>query len=195
MKDDRITRLNLAIETGEVIQIIYHGGSQPGTSRQIAPMSIKNGKVRARCYNSNAIKQFMIEKVELVNEETPPKTTNWNRDVAAIPHYKSIESLLEKTADTLTALGWHIERNLDRISLHGRFKNGKPKKGADISLAFEEYTWIDFVDEDGNEFKEATGKKKRPWCVRSTETTKSFGSLDKAAAAFMKYAELSAPTP
>jgi len=33
-------RLTEAIETGEVIRIIYHAGSRPGTSREIAPIAV-----------------------------------------------------------------------------------------------------------------------------------------------------------
>jgi hypothetical protein len=50
------TVLQEAIETGEIITIIYKGGSKTGAKRDISPISIKNGKVRARCHSSNAVK-------------------------------------------------------------------------------------------------------------------------------------------
>ena len=40
--------LTEAIETGEVVKIKYHGGSQPGSLRQISPISIVGDDVVAR---------------------------------------------------------------------------------------------------------------------------------------------------
>ena len=58
-------RLQRAIGTGELIGIVYHGGSQPGAFREIAPLQIDADKVRARCYSSNAVKVFSLSKIEL----------------------------------------------------------------------------------------------------------------------------------
>jgi predicted DNA-binding transcriptional regulator YafY len=58
-------RLKEAIEDGEVLKIIYHGGSQPGTSRYIAPIQVGNGKVRARCYSSKDVKVFYLNNLPL----------------------------------------------------------------------------------------------------------------------------------
>jgi predicted DNA-binding transcriptional regulator YafY len=58
--------LKEAIETGEVLKVRYHGGSQPGALREIAPISVNGDKVRARCYSSDAVKTFVIGKVEIV---------------------------------------------------------------------------------------------------------------------------------
>lgn len=63
-----------AIQYGEVLRIRYHGGSQPGTIREIAPTSLKNGLMRATCVLSNSPKNFRIEKVEIlqIDETTKP---------------------------------------------------------------------------------------------------------------------------
>jgi predicted DNA-binding transcriptional regulator YafY len=54
-----------AIETGEVINIKYHGGSQPGSIRQISPISVNGDDVRARCLATNRVKVFKISKMEI----------------------------------------------------------------------------------------------------------------------------------
>jgi hypothetical protein len=41
-------RLREAIKVGEVVKVVYNGGTQPGVLREIAPVSIRNGKVLSR---------------------------------------------------------------------------------------------------------------------------------------------------
>ena len=77
-------RLHAAIEDGEVLRITYAGGSQPGAERDIAPISIKDGKVRARCYSSNAVKMFVIDKVSLVGASSST-SENWTPGKAVSP--------------------------------------------------------------------------------------------------------------
>lgn len=60
-------RLQEAIDDGEELKVIYQGGSQPGSLREIAPISLKNGKVSARCFTSNAVKSFLLEKISIVD--------------------------------------------------------------------------------------------------------------------------------
>lgn len=60
--------LQEAITTGEVLRIRYEGGSQPGAERDISPISLKEGKVRARCYSSNAVKLFVIDKITILDQ-------------------------------------------------------------------------------------------------------------------------------
>ena len=58
----------VAMETGELVTIKYHGGSSPGTVREIMPVKIENDRVRARCYTSDAVKSFMFNKIELISK-------------------------------------------------------------------------------------------------------------------------------
>ena len=59
-------RLVVIINEEESLDIVYRGGSQPGTVRKIAPTSIKDGKVRAFCYASDAMKLFAVENISVV---------------------------------------------------------------------------------------------------------------------------------
>ncbi|MFK5891968.1 MAG: hypothetical protein QM504_01965 [Pseudomonadota bacterium] len=53
--------------SNESIDVIYHGGSNPGVQRKIIPKSIKeNGDFSAFCVNSEVFKNFKLEKIELI---------------------------------------------------------------------------------------------------------------------------------
>lgn len=48
MSDNLRARLMAAASAGEIISLVYHRGSQPGTVREIAPVAITEKEVRAR---------------------------------------------------------------------------------------------------------------------------------------------------
>jgi len=187
-------RLRQAIQSGEVVKVIYHGGSQPGSLREIAPISIKNGKVSARCYTSNAVKSFALEKIVVVEGETRPSAAEWQPGLVKPEQFASIIEVLEKRKDLLLQLGWHIESDQDHLSLHGKFKTGKPLKGSDVSLDYEEYTYDLVAGMDGEIHEENHRKRQRPWTVRGkNQDTKTYSHLDKAAEVFLEWAKLLAP--
>lgn len=184
-------RLREAIETGEVLEITYQGGSQPGTCRAISPICIENDKVRATCLNSKTVKLFMIEKIVTVNSIKQPELSECSMSPQPLHHYESISELLEQKRDVFIGLGWHIESDEDHLSLHRRWKNGKPHKGSDVSLDYEEYTYDLVVDMDGKEHQENLRKKTRPWIVRGkNKNTRTFGKRDAAADVFIEWADL-----
>lgn len=41
-----------AIQSGDTLQVRYFGGSSPGGKRELQPISVKDGKVRALCTSS-----------------------------------------------------------------------------------------------------------------------------------------------
>ena len=57
--------LQEAIQSGHSLKVRYFGGSTPGAERELFPLSIANGKVRARCVVTQQAKTFVIEKMEL----------------------------------------------------------------------------------------------------------------------------------
>lgn len=44
-----------AIENKQSLTVVYLGGSQPGTLRNISPISINGDKLRARCHSTMEI--------------------------------------------------------------------------------------------------------------------------------------------
>ncbi|MGA1864349.1 MAG: hypothetical protein ACMUHX_04740 [bacterium] len=186
-----LVKLQEAIDNAEVLKVKYYGGSQPGTVREISPISIFNGKVRARCFSSNAIKTFFIDKIELCDIDT---TTTWSKEVALKIEYTNLKEVYEKNLSELGKLGWHINLEKNLISLHRRFKNGKLLKGPDVSLYCEEYTY-DLVFYGEDDFREENHRKRqRPWIVGAKNTeTRTFGKLDKAVHFFIEQARLLSP--
>jgi hypothetical protein len=65
--------LENAIDSSATLRVRYFGGSSPGGEREIQPISVKDGKVRARCLLSGETKTFIVEKMELVVEVSPSK--------------------------------------------------------------------------------------------------------------------------
>jgi hypothetical protein len=187
-------RLRQAIESGEVLKVIYHGGSQPGSLREIAPISIKNGKVSARCYTSNAVKSFTVEKIIVVEGGTKLSAAEYQPGLVKPEQYPSVSGLLENQRDALVQLGWHIEHDKNHLSLHRKFKTGKPLKGSDVSLDYEEYAYDFVAGMDGEVHKENERKRQRPWTVRGkNQETITYSHLDKAAEVFIEWAKLLAP--
>lgn len=64
-------RLQEAAETGEVLRIRYHGGSQPGAVRDIQPMRVKRDRVLAVCHDAKGLRSFLFERMEFVDESVP----------------------------------------------------------------------------------------------------------------------------
>ena len=191
-----------ATEAGEVVKIRYHGGSQPGALREIAPISVNEGKVRARCFESDAIKLFVIDKIEIVDPSSNGE--RWDKEKVETARYSSLSQLLKQQEQFLRGLGWHIEASLDGdeqwLTLHRRFGNGKPLKGWDVSLTYEKYAYDMVIDWESDDYEveatpKITGERQRPWSVSAkNETTRSYGSLDKAEATFSEWANAYAPT-
>lgn len=179
--------LQNAIATGEILDVIYLGGSNPGTSRRISPISISNGKVKARCIKSNTVKSFSVSKILLSDEYRTIRVNQSAHHTSKKNHFNSLADLLKFSQDTLKGQGWHVIADETSISLHGLFKNGKAKKTADVAIHYEEYAYDYVIDENGEEHLENKRKRKRPWVVRAkSEETKTYGSLERAAETFMK---------
>lgn len=186
-------RLGEAIATGEVLNIIYQGGSQPGTIREISPISIKGDRVQVRCFSSRKIKLFNIEKITIIDTDKAQQALVWQSSAQPVSHYDSVAELFEKEKEFFEQLGWHIEGSNDSLSLHSRFKNGKPLKSSDVSLDYEEYTYDILYGDDG-EFHEKKRKKVKPWTVRGkNKDTRTYGNFNAAVNTFKEWAALMAP--
>lgn len=81
-----------AVERDESLRVRYFGGSSPGSERELMPISIKDGKVRARCLSSGETKTFLIEKMELVIDGVPSALAA--SFPAPEPVYASVEEFL-----------------------------------------------------------------------------------------------------
>lgn len=163
-------RLEDAIGTGELVNIIYHGGSEPGTARMILPIKIEGDKVRARCYISNKVKAFTIEKIEFASDDISDYTgTRQEPD--------SLEQAISPYLDELKAAGWDIEITSDSAGLFTFFKNGKRRKTPDLGIYYQKPN-------------ENDGINHRPWYVSGH----AYKYLSKAILKFMEIARSRKPT-
>ncbi len=70
--------LTVAIEKGTTVRIVYHGGSRPGSTRDIRPLSLAPDTLRATDTAEGIDKTFRLERIEIAAEGaavTPPQAT------------------------------------------------------------------------------------------------------------------------
>lgn len=185
-------RLHAAIEDGEVLRITYAGGSQPGAEREIAPISIKNGKVRAQCYTSNAVKLFAIEKITLIGSSAGQP---WSHEKAGQPTYENIDAAKQSHEKEWLEQGWMVEADNHCLSLHQLGKRGKVLKSPTVDLSYSAETseWVYSLETD--DFEEQNRRPRtRPWTLRAKGfETKTFKHLDVAVATMAQWAYELAP--
>jgi len=163
LSESDIKNIETAIGTGEVLTIVYDGGSHPGTAREIVPLNVVNNNfLWALCIKTNEKKQFKLNKITLCNAER-------KIDYIDQPLYTSLTDVISKNIAALQARGWHVEYTDDHIYLSLFFKNGKPRKTPIVSFTF----YNDCM---------------RPWSVRSPHGPHSFVHFDKAAIYFLSEA-------
>jgi hypothetical protein len=176
-------KIREAIGTGELINIIYHGGSEPGTARMILPIKIEGDKVRAKCYTSNKVKSFSLEKIEFAGDEITDYT-------GAHREPETLEEAIAPFLDELKGAGWEIELTSDSAGLFTLFKNGKRRKSAIVSIYY-------YISSDGYEFDEydeyepieENAINHRPWHVEGH----AYKHLSKAILKFMELARATKP--
>lgn len=174
-----------AINTGEILTIIYHGGSKPGASRQIQPRSIYDDEVRALDVGSGRNKQFLIRQIQIADEHTPqpeyvPDIYHRGATVEELIHHHCLEA--EK-------IGWVVKSTEDSIELFSHFKNGKTRKTPTVSIDYQEFTYQIDIDFETNEQIEIKKKSSRPWHIDG----RSFKHPQKAFEKFLKLAIEKAP--
>jgi hypothetical protein len=193
---DKKTRLQKALESKEKLRIIYRGGSQPGTVREIEVEKLGREKMRALCHQSGVTKTFIIDRVSVIEDDVPVEALPWRNEQGAQPvTCVTVQELYAEIAEYLLNLGWHVNCEDHRLSLHRRFKNGKPLKGADVELTYQEYTSKMVFDfETGEDIEVDKKPRERPWTVRmKNATTRTYGELAGAAGTFLEMAQKIAP--
>lgn len=182
-----------AVNTGEVIRIVYHGGSQPGTVREIGPIKVSETEVVAEELASGVVKTFKLERIEI--PDSSAHVVAYDPALSPPVDTRCIKDVCDSTRQDLEAMGWHVEASETSIALHSFFKNGKLRKTPDVQLNYDEYIVDLVVDFDSPELKEERRKSVRPYHVysRRLTTAKSFGKISAAAASFLDEAKGLAP--
>lgn len=189
-------RFQEGILAGEWFEIIYHGGSKPGAKRQIAPIQVMSDRVRARCYTSNAVKPFMLDKIEILEVGAISAAPMWS-DPAAVPPPLASDSLQDVRdvfrlfSGALQAKGWAVELEEHeygwRLHLSGFFKNGKPRKSPTHTLSYD-HTATDLVAMPNGEMIRANHRPRtKPWGFKSV----AYGKPERPVMDFFAAAGLS----
>lgn len=182
--------LKAAIDKKQSVVIRYMGGSQPGTIREIIPNSIDGGNVLAVCMFSRRSKVFTIKKIEIPDELNGAE--RWENQEIKKKKYSNIDEFLDANLANLEELGWIVNRDELSVSLHRRFKNGKPLSAYDVALKFEEFEY--FFDLNGQFDPSNKEKRTRPWVLHSNNiATRTYGKLSSAAHEFLKQATILSP--
>lgn len=189
------------VETGEAITIKYNGGSQPGSVRQIVPLKLDNGKLIAQCLTSNARKTFDINKISLHDASSEHHGKEWSQSEDNEFEFKNLADFYNSKIQEIRLLGWHIEYSDEIISLHNFTLTGTPRKGYEICLEYNKYSFDLMVDLAANEkellpYAANIRDRKNPYTVRAPNvSTRVFGRLEKAIKFFMEQARVNSPAP
>jgi len=166
---------------GQEVEIIYHGGSQPGTRRQVVPVEVRGQYLRARdVTGGRRVKQFLIEKIEIPEPETVAVDYRPGLKVEQ-PEPASIREAISPYIQELERQGWHVMVADDGVGLFARFKNGSLRKTPDLELLYVPEVYDYYWDENKGEEVEESRPSKRPWHTG----TSSFSKLSKAMARFL----------
>lgn len=181
-----------AIAQGKSLRVRYFGGSSPGSERELLPIALQDGMLRARSPESRATKTFDIAKMELVTDGVPSLLAETLPKPPAV--YTNVDELLEHEKSALEGMGWVLQREGNTVTLHRTTKTGRVLKSYDVSLDYEAMTSDSIFD--GEDFYQANVRDRvRPWSVRGTnKTTKTFANFAKAQIQFLEWARELAPT-
>jgi hypothetical protein len=196
MTSEMLEYLQKASKSGEIVKIIYDGGSQPGAVREVSPVSISEYDMKARDIATGIVKTFLLLKIRFPDSNS--NAPKYDPNSPPFPNVKIkqtiSETLTSKVAE-IESLGWKVYIQQDGISVHRYFKNGKPRKLPDVSLVYNEFTYDVYVDGDSDKIIEEERKSTRPYRVDSPsfETGRTFSDLSNAIILFLNKVKLLAP--
>lgn len=84
-----IDQLHEAIETGELLTVIYHGGHVPGAKRRIVPRRIHEDLVYAKDFGETQIKTYKLDHLELSSDDAP---VPWVHEVETKQKFQKIDA-------------------------------------------------------------------------------------------------------
>jgi hypothetical protein len=179
MSKDIADVLREATRTGATVRIVYHGGSHPGTERDITPVKVGETEVMARDPVTGAVKTYLLSRIT-----SPDPCVSSSRHIEESPsagamEYAGIPVACAQYVADLEMLGWFVQTGKGEISLTGRFKNGNLKKTPSAGITYGSY----FDD--------------RPWYVfgPGLQKARSYSELSPALSTFLDQAWKHAPIP
>ena len=184
MAEDLKQWIESKLGTGEVVEIIYMGGSHPGARRKLVLSKLEDNGRKVRCVevgHSGISKSVMVDKILRIDTMSPDQ-------LAAIQPEKTFNNLdelyagcLEKNIPDSLALDYDAEEKKIVVSEWKVFKNGNRRKKKLISIFYQETVWQEVFTPDGD-FEMVEKPAQKPWGVEK----KRFSLFPSAAKEFMK---------
>lgn len=153
----------------------YFGGSKPGAERQLRPISVRDGKVRALCMETGATKLFVIDKMEGFIDGVPSAMVAVQ--LAAPTTFPSLEDFTARHRGDFEAYGWVVQQGPQALSLHRTFKDGKVVRSPLVDLSFDAETYDVMLDGEQltHENHRSRAAMDRPWQGHDNEDLRGFG--------------------
>ncbi len=193
--------IDQAIASGELVNIVYNGGSAPGSLRTIIALSVSSDHLTARDPASGIVKLFKLEKIvsACLSDGVFVKIENASLAPSSqVPIYKTLAEYAAEFSPILKEKSWNIILKENYFAIGAYFKNGKPKKKPSVSIQYFDPTLETVYDLESNDFvtrkRELTGRE-RPWRVDSWRQPQgySYSKLHKAIEVFLQEANESSP--
>ena len=179
---ETLKRLEEAAETGEVLTIIYLGGSCPGSARKIAvlPPEYWEFGVMAEDVCEQQTKPFATQCIIFPVDNKKIPSSAWKRPV----YLPNFDAVIEKFGDLFAEHDLTPIIKDNTLGLYQKFKNGNLKRTPYSLIAHEEYIEKDFIDPETSEQLHYKWRKPMPFVVRfNARPAHSYGSLETAASA------------
>ena len=179
-----------SIGTGEIVKIVYMGGSHPGTVREIIPLYFSDDglsllAVEPREGKRRIRKTYKLEKILPGNagsDEYTQALSEFNES-----QFNSLDDLLSKIVVYAESNNLDLNIKLEGVALgiFERTKTGRIRKNPSFCISYEEKTIDYFDDEDRPVYKPSV----RPWHVSGKGfNQKAFKNFQKAAESFYEIA-------
>lgn len=85
-----VEQLQEAIESGELLTVVYHGGHAPGAKRRIVPRRLHEDWVYAKDFGATQIKSYRLDRMELSSDDSPAP---WMHELAAKQKFLKTDAL------------------------------------------------------------------------------------------------------
>ncbi len=186
--------LSAAIRDAATVSIVYNGGSRPGQSRILIPLSVSSDELVAREPTARVAKTFKLYKVAsatLANGDAAQNEAVVPPPIALAPVFGSFSEYCVFFRQFVGSARFNITEGENYFAITGFFRNGKPRKTPAASIQYMDRTVETVLNIESGEIEEVkrelTGRE-RPWRVDSALLSegKSFAQLPRAAEFFLE---------
>ncbi len=174
------------VGTGEIVTIVYLGGSCPGGARKVTVSEAGYCGVDIEDVCERTRKTLDPFKVVYPVDASKVPSTAWKRPVL----FTSFEDVVNKYGPLFSKYNLTPLIGSNALELYAPLKNGGLRKRPWARIEFEEFDYLTFLDPETMEPVDYQWKRVLPYCVHiEKQKTKSYGSLESAAQALAKSIE------